>query len=242
MIFQNGARHFFSHSRRTHRSGSEEKEKHNADHHSLAPAPTPSTLRSVMNYGHRGRDLLLELKRSDWIPPYNDEGVRATLAEIGLHTDELTDQVSAFGGEKPPVESRPSLLLHDAAIRRNKRCLLAYHAARVDKLRALRRETPALPPSLRSLLSEAEMDFYGEYDRLVSRYSAALDLDLSAHQSPPEQDLVQVRVVVGGLGRIVVGGGSVSLDMGTVHFLPRGDVEHLIRQGVLEQLDTEESF
>mmetsp|Transcript_18334 Transcript_18334/g.25857 ORF Transcript_18334/g.25857 Transcript_18334/m.25857 type:complete len:202 (+) Transcript_18334:247-852(+) len=201
-----------------------------------------------MNYGQRGRELLVELKRSDWIPSYNDEGVRGTLEEIRLHFEELDDQATAFAGlnySKPPMESRPSMLLHSAAIGRNKQCLLAYHSYRVDKLRALRRETPAsLPPSLSTLLSEAEVDFYSEYDKLVSRYSAAIDLDLSAHQSPPEQDLIQVRVIADGLGRIVVGGGgsSVSLDMGTIHFLPRNDVEHLIRQGALEQLDTEESF
>mmetsp|Transcript_8961 Transcript_8961/g.12712 ORF Transcript_8961/g.12712 Transcript_8961/m.12712 type:complete len:203 (-) Transcript_8961:1193-1801(-) len=202
-----------------------------------------------MNYGQRGRELLVELKRSDWIPSYNDEGVRGTLEEIRLHFEELDDQATAFASlnySKPPMESRPSILLHHAAIRRNKQCLLVYHSHRVDKLRALRRETPSsLPASLSTtVLSEAETDFYGEYDKLVSRYSAALDLDLSAHQSPPEQDLIQVRVIADGLGRVVVGGGgsSVSLDMGTIHYLPRNDVEHLIRQGALEQLDTEESF
>ena len=58
---------------------------------------------------------------------------------------------------------------------------------------------------------------------------------------PPEEDLVQVRVVRTGLGRIATEhGGSVELDLGTTHYLPRGDVEHLIRQGALQQLDGEE--
>ena len=208
-----------------------------------------------MNYGQRGRELLLDLKRSDWLPPYNEEGVRATLQEISLHFDELSDQVDAAnsaaaraaGGDKGssgsiPMESRPAMILHDAAIRRNKRCLLAYHAYRMDKLRALRWETSAaLPPHVRSLLSEAEVDFFTEYDRLVSRHCTAIDLDLNSDLTPPEEDLVQVRVVRSGLGRIATEhGGSVELDLGTTHYLPRGDVEHLIRQGALQQLDGEE--
>ena len=57
-----------------------------------------------------------------------------------------------------------------------------------------------------------------------------------------EEELVQVRVVRAGLGRIATEhGGSVELDLGTTHYLPRGDVEHLVRQGALLQLDGEEN-
>ena len=40
--------------------------------------------------------MILELKRADWLPPYNEEGVRESLSEISLHFDELNDQVSAL--------------------------------------------------------------------------------------------------------------------------------------------------
>eukprot|EP00978_Attheya_sp_CCMP212_P027894 scaffold94627_cov53-Attheya_sp.AAC.4 len=203
-------------------------------------------------YGQRGRELLLDLKRSDWLPSYNDEGVRATLQEISLHFNELTDQASAASSAERtsatnkgaiPMQTRPSMLLHDAAIRRNKRCLLAYHNHRADKLRALRWETSAaLPTHVRALLSEAEVDFFAEYDRLVSRYSAAMDLDLGANVTPPEEDFALVRVVHSGLGRIVTEIGTVALDVGTTHSLPRNDVEHLIRQGALQQLNGEENI
>mmetsp|Transcript_14928 Transcript_14928/g.21869 ORF Transcript_14928/g.21869 Transcript_14928/m.21869 type:complete len:202 (-) Transcript_14928:99-704(-) len=200
-----------------------------------------------MNYGQKGKELLLDLKRSDFIPPYNDETVRATLDEINLHFDELSDQfqasVEAHTGEMPD-EARPSFILHDAAIRRNKRCLLAYHAYRMEKLKRLRWDTAAaLPPHVRSLLSEAEVDFYTGYDQLVSNYNSSLGgLDLNANLQPPEEDLIEVRVVKDGLGTIVTDTcGEISLDLGTTHFLSRGDVEHLIRQGALQQLDGEET-
>ncbi len=227
-----------------------------------------------MNYGQRGKDLLLDLKRSDWLPAYNDDNVRAVQSEIKLHFDELTDQAkaatqlarndndndgydnnddesstkrrrSSISIGKPPMQSRPAMLLHQAAINRNKRCLLAYHAYRLDKLKALRWDTAAtLPAHIRSLLSEKEIDFFFEYDKLVSRYNSTLGvLDLNSYMQPPEENLIEVRVVQSGLGSIVTDDfGEVNLELGSTHFLSRGDVEHLIRQGSLQQLDGEETF
>lgn len=200
-----------------------------------------------MNYGQRSRELLLDLKRSDFIPPYNDETVRATLSEISLHFDELNDQVEASkqaNSDKIPVSSRPALILHDEAIRRNKRCLLAYHNYRLEKLKRLRWDSAAaLPAHVKALLSEAEVDFYMGYDKLVSKFNSSLGgLDLMSNLQPPEEDLIEVRVVKSGLGSIVTDyWGEISLELGTTHFLNRGDIEHLIRQGALQQLDGEET-
>mmetsp|Transcript_39474 Transcript_39474/g.82524 ORF Transcript_39474/g.82524 Transcript_39474/m.82524 type:complete len:218 (+) Transcript_39474:98-751(+) len=217
-----------------------------------------------MNYGQSGRELLLDLKRSDWLPSYSEDGVRATLQEINSHTEELTVQVRAAnrvkndaqqqqqqqkqqGGSALDKECRPSLILHDAAIRRNKRCLLAYHAYRIDKLRVLRWETSGtLPPPMKFVLSEAEVDFFNEYDKLASRHALGgpmSSLDWNADQIPPEENFIQVRVVQSGLGRIETEiCGTVELEVGSMHYLPRGDVEHLIRSGALVQLSGEESF
>ena len=157
------------------------------------------------------------------------------------------DQVSLESGEgnKLPMQFRPAMLLHEAAIRRNKRCLLAYHKYKMEKLKALRWDTSAsLPEHVRSLLSEKEVHFYTEYDKLVTRYNSSLGtLELNSYMQPPEEDLVEIRVVQSGLETIETDHfGEVSLDMGSTHFLSRGDVEHLIRQGSLQQLDGEETY
>lgn len=215
-----------------------------------------------MNYGQRGRELLLDLKRSDWLPAYNEDAVRATLQEINAHTEELTILVRATSANRtvssssektqqqqgPAIEDRPSLILHDASIRRNKRCLLAYHAYRIDKLRALRWETLSgtIPSSIKHVLSEAEIDYYNEYDKLVSHFGLhgpLSNVDLYADQYPPEENYIQIRVVQSGLGKIETElCGTVELEVGSMHYLPRGDVEHLIRSGALVQLSGEESF
>mmetsp|Transcript_20619 Transcript_20619/g.25496 ORF Transcript_20619/g.25496 Transcript_20619/m.25496 type:complete len:214 (-) Transcript_20619:208-849(-) len=213
-----------------------------------------------MNYCQRSAGLLEELKRSDFLPPYNTEQIRLALQETNLHYRELTTLAKAAQRQRRPAAAddddddaaaassvelsiRPAMILHDRAIKRNKRCLLAYHAYRADKLRQLRWETGGvIPPGVRPLLSESEMDFWREYDKLIGRYAAAIDCDLMANLSPPEDDYVEVRVVEEGLGDITTEfGGSVRLDLGTTHHLRRVDVEHLIRQGVLEQLSGEEN-
>ena len=125
---------------------------------------TPQTTDNMTDYGNRGRQLLLDLKNSAFLPAYNEELVRITLHECNLHYDELSDLHNATtasrdslaassstttGGiskdtartKEPPIEYSPAMTLHAAALERNKRCLLAYHSYRLDKLRDMRRET-----------------------------------------------------------------------------------------------------
>lgn len=214
-----------------------------------------------MNYGQSGRDLLHELKRSDWVPAYSDEGVRAAIEEISLHYQEIKDialTAAAAGGgvtsksgsdkqqqHQIPLQVKPSFLLHEASIQRNKRCLLAYHMYRLEKIKQLRWETTILSPNHKSVLSEAEIDFYSQYDELISSYFSKMGdaiFSPSALSSyPPDDYFVEVRVASTGVGRITTEDGkSVSLDVGTTHHLRRSDVEHLIRQGLLQPLQVEE--
>ena len=113
----------------------------------------------MTDYGNRGRQLLLELINSEFLPAYNEDLVRLTLQECNLHYDELSDLhhattatreslASSTGGSKdtaktkdPPIEYSPAMTLHAAALERNKRCLMAYHSFRLDKLRGMRMET-----------------------------------------------------------------------------------------------------
>eukprot|EP00804_Cyclotella_cryptica_P030939 CCRYP_019614-RA/>CCRYP_019614-RA protein AED:0.30 eAED:0.30 QI:0/-1/0/1/-1/1/1/0/139 len=138
------------------------------------------------------------------------------------------------------------MILHDASIRRNKRCLLAYHAYRINKLRNLRWETSGtLPSHVSPLLCEAELEFFRAYDKLVANTSLSGGtvgiLDYNADMLPPTENFIMVRVVEEGLGKIETEScGVVELEVGTMHYLPRGDVEGLVRRGSLVQLSGEE--
>jgi len=188
-----------------------------------------------MNFGQRGRDLVSECKHGELLK-YNDEAVKGCLEEIIFHVDELTHIVQAVEEEKPPLEVRPSLLLHESAVLRNKRCLLAYHNHRINVCKG--------DPSInRSLLNEAEIDFLSAYERLVADQSDKLQgLELSMHKLPPTQTLIQVRVLQT-VGKIVLEtGATVNLEQGTLHYLPAQDVYAFMQQGILEQVEGEEAF
>ena len=217
-----------------------------------------------MNYGHRGRDLLLELKRarandhkssSSVVPPYNDRLVRECLQDLQLHVQALQDQVDAQGSEKPSMNVRPSLVLQGAAIARNKRCLLAYHKIRADRLMAAYWENHPHVTTTTSVntggssannLSPAEEEFYASYQQLCLEYANMLRLpnpDLRSYGNHPPQPLskVQVRVLRSLEGPIVLESGmTLTFQKGAVHYLPYADVEGLVRDGTLALLSTEE--
>ena len=211
-----------------------------------------------MNYGHRGRDLLLELKRArandhkasaSIVPPYNDRLVRECLQDLQLHVQALQDQVDAQDSEKPSMNVRPSLVLQNAAIGRNKRCLLAYHKIRANRLMAAYWDSsnhPNVATTAKANLSPAEEEFYTSYEQLCLDYANMLGLpnpDLRSYGNHPPQPLtkVQVRVLRSSEGPIVLESGmTLAFQKGAVHYLPYADVEGLLRDGTLALLSTEE--
>ncbi|CAN0197061.1 unnamed protein product, partial [Hapterophycus canaliculatus] len=119
----------------------------------------------------------------------------------------------------------------------------------------LRWETgPVVPQELQQSLSAREMEFFNTYDRILTRFtrvsyvvllspqgwliSCGLNLDLTADLQPPKELHVEVRVL-NDCGEIMTDHGCVKLDRGTTHLLRRSDVEHLVRQGLLQELENE---
>ena len=131
------------------------------------------------------------------------------------------------------------LVVHHQSLLRNKRCLLAYLNHRMQKIKALRWETGGvIPANLQRCLGPKELEFFANYDKQLGKYQQDYDLDLTQDLQPPKELHIEVRVLVD-CGEIWTDSGPVHLDANTTHFLRRSDVEHLIRQGKLEQLDNE---
>jgi GINS complex subunit 1 len=74
------------------------------------------------------------------LPPYQTETVRAVTREVReLHKD-IENITSSLNGSFTPSEDPATactLLVNHLFMRRNKRCLLAYHRVRTDKLEEL---------------------------------------------------------------------------------------------------------
>ncbi|EGZ24604.1 hypothetical protein PHYSODRAFT_554712 [Phytophthora sojae] len=183
----------------------------------------------------KGKELLRELQRSDWLPPYNEDLVRQVVEESGLLHEELNRKLETFK-EGMPKSVECALVVSHQGLLRNKRCLLAYLHHRMEKIKALRWETGTIIPGpLAQNLCQREVQFFNQYDQMLTDYMADFELDLSADLKPPKDLYVEVRVLRD-CGEVMTESGLVNLEAHSQHFLRRVDVEQLIRQGLLEQI------
>eukprot|EP00949_MAST-11_sp_MAST-11-sp1_P001244 g1244.t1 len=164
------------------------------------------------------------------------EGFRQVLQEMKkLHDDMLktAEEVPEKEDHNPYYIS--ALRILNCGLLRNKRYALAYLKHRMEKIETLRWETGAvLPKELRSNLNSTELDYFQNYNNILGNYMRDMKIDITSGMTPPKDLLIEVRVVEA-CGEIFTDHGPVTLDANTTHFLRRGDVEHLIRQGKLQQ-------
>ena len=191
----------------------------------------------------RGRELLLDLQRSDWLPAYDEDGVRQVLVEASAQGFELSEALDLRSRQNKTSTNNdnipPYILYLKGCFYRNIKYSHAYFLHRMGKIRSLRWETgPVLPDHLnKDTLSTAEQDYFNDYNRLLSEYQEAIDVDLTADLEPPQDLMVEIRVLQN-CGEIITENGPVSLDGGSTHYLRRSDVEHLIRHGKVEMFSS----
>ncbi|KAG5715305.1 DNA replication complex GINS protein PSF1, partial [Termitomyces sp. T112] len=116
----------------------------------------------------------------------------------------------------PPA---PALIVIETSIARNKRCLLAYHTHRTDRLRDMYWAVGGALPhilsnqDIRSRLSPHEVDFLREYHASIMDFRAdfADELDIMASITQPPKDL---HVLV----RVVKDCGEIQTELGSINF------------------------
>lgn len=108
---------------------------------------------------------------------------------------------------------------------------------RLRRIQAYRWEAGASATSdLEPNLGGLEGDFLNKYNKLLGKYCEDIDLDLTAELQPPKDLYIEVRVLKD-QGSILTDSGEIlNLQAGSAHYLKRCDVEHLIRQGLLEHV------
>ncbi|GAB7360997.1 hypothetical protein MBLNU230_g1040t1 [Neophaeotheca triangularis] len=234
-------------------------------------------------YGEQANKLVLDAKRIQTLPnlpPYAATHVRAVTKEVrdldrdvsallepysssndttNTQSSSSTTQIkSSFNPAEDPATAC-SLLVNHLSMRRNKRCLLAYHRARVEKLEQLawagvdvldtpQTSTPASrqPDTTASAggsnnnnnssLSAEEEQYAHQFSDLLAAYKGQWsDVDLTGSLEPPRDVFVDVRVLRDA-GEIQTEYGSVVLTRNSQFFVRLGDVERLIQQGYLARL------
>lgn len=151
------------------------------------------------------------------LPPYQTELVRAATREVRDLDTDVAELLEPFQGSFDPAADQATactLLVNHLAMRRNKRCLLAYHRTRSDKLEELvwsgtdigelsgqqirgpdggasgARDTAT------SSLSPQEEEYVRQYSDLLAAYKGQwTDIDLTGSLEPPRDLFIDVRVL-----------------------------------------------
>jgi GINS complex subunit 1 len=192
-----------------------------------------------MAFCEQGTALVLESRRStatDSLLKYNDSLVRSVIRE----QRDLEKLVLPLLNPPPT----PQLLIYQTAITRNKRCLLAYHAHRLDRLRDLYWAAGGSVPhilsnhDLRARLSPHEVDYLKAYNESVMLFRGEFtnELDITASVERPPKDLHVLVKVVRDCGVVQTEVGSIDFRKGQRFMVQRADIEHLITQGYLEEV------
>jgi GINS complex subunit 1 len=197
--------------------------------------------------GSRSKTLVTELLRETkagglTLPRFNDESVRTVVGESKELFKLLEGMMDSTPLDQLPEAVKVACKVHNATIKRNKRCALAYVESRASRIKRLRWEIgPLLPEDILRNLSNSEKTFLSEYDKLLTDYKTNTCVDVTADLSPPKGILVQVRVLRD-VGEVIFEeSGAVNLVRGTTHTLRRRDVESLVLQGYLEEIQHQES-
>jgi len=192
-------------------------------------------------FGEKVFELIKELKRSPegQLPPYNEDVIRQVLEEMKVLFEENQKEVAASVDGEQGLFS--GVQLRHASLERNKRCLLAYIYNRALKLKEFRWEIGSvLPEEVKLNLAEQENKWFAEYNKSVATYMMSigdgLGIDLTQNTSPPKSLYIEVRCILD-YGEFETEDGTVILlKKNSQHYLPTSQIEHLIRQGILEHV------
>mmetsp|Transcript_7786 Transcript_7786/g.15926 ORF Transcript_7786/g.15926 Transcript_7786/m.15926 type:complete len:202 (-) Transcript_7786:417-1022(-) len=195
-------------------------------------------------FGKTSIDLVKDVRgmEPDTITPFQDETLRNALDEVEEHHAALMELISAVSESgvewgSTNYNDASSILVHHDSLLRNKRNLLAYLYARLNRIKQLRWQYGrALPADLEERLGPTEKQFFREYDRLIMDYMdprKGVGLDLTLDMAPPKDHKIEVRVLKD-YGELFSRDGPLILTRNSVHFLWREDAQPLYAEGVVE--------
>ena len=160
-------------------------------------------------------------QKLEHLPPYQTEIVRSVTREVRELDKDVSNILSSYSGSFQPSDDPATactLLVDHLCMRRNKRCLLAYHRTRTDKLEEMvwngsdiadlavqqqqQRETggeglgATSGEGNTSSLSPEEEEYVRLYSDLLAAYKGQwTDIDLTGSLEPPRDLFIDVRVL-----------------------------------------------
>ncbi|XP_028139095.1 DNA replication complex GINS protein PSF1 [Diabrotica virgifera virgifera] len=192
-------------------------------------------------YGEKGFALIKELCRNeDHLPPYNTELINAVTRETQQLTDENVADAQITANETGDSTLLNTMRVRNAAVKRNTRCLMAYHYNRLRCLRTMRWEFGSiLPADIKTNLNPDEIEWFTKYSKILAVYMRSIGengVNLAVDTKPPKALYIEVQCLMD-YGRYELSDGTtLLLKKDTRHYLPRSECEELIRQGVFQHV------
>jgi GINS complex subunit 1 len=168
--------------------------------------------------------------------PFNDDGLRNSVEGLRRLFEEYKVLKAAPDlDENASVKAK--LFIVSLQIKRQKRVLLTYQMERALCLSRKMADSSDFYQRCLPNLSKAETKFYHVHADNIIRFKAQFgnELNLFGPIAPPKDYYIQV-LVERDCGVIQTEHGQLMLDRGTLHFVKRSDVEHLISKGYLIHL------
>lgn len=171
------------------------------------------------------------------IPEYHWNLRRAIVSEVALQRDRANAARIAASENVEDISSGENRLLELpyvlflTCIRRNKRCLSAYHCVRASKIESQVWEEKVVN---RSHLNTPELAYLRAYSNLVTELKGEyLESDLTFPLEPPKDAYCEVRILVDG-GDVVTENGVITLRKDQYFYARRSQVQRFAQQGLME--------
>ncbi|ORY04210.1 GINS complex, Psf1 component [Basidiobolus meristosporus CBS 931.73] len=131
---------------------------------------------------------------------------------------------------------RCAALIQHTSLRRNKRCLLAYHKQRLERVKEIAWAIGEVPEDIQDNLSSNEIEAFKEYKHILQEYDQQyLPINLMSDLQPPKDLYIEVRVLKD-CGEIQTDNGAIRLEKNSQHFIKKTDVERFIAQGYIKHI------
>ena len=185
------------------------------------------------------KELLLELQRAYWLPPFSASAVRTTIETMSEMYRDSRELQRLEGVDMQDPRDSAAPMVRVLMMLRNRDMLLTYLRQRMERVEEARWDVAGqLPEEALEVLSPNERVYVREYEELLAEYQSEYDIDLTLNTKPPTDLYIRV-LVVQDVGEIVgpESGATLDLRKGDPLFLRRRDVEPLIRQGLLVHID-----
>ena len=186
------------------------------------------------------KELLLDLKRAHWLPPFAATAVRTVVETMSEMYRDSRDLQRLEGIDMRDPKDSAAPMVRVLTMLRNRDMLLCYLRHRMERIEEARWDVAGkLPAEALELLSPNEREYDREYEALLAEYQSEYDIDLTLNSKPPSDLYIKV-LVVQDVGEIVgaESGATIDLRAGDTLFLRRRDVEQFIRQGQLVHIDS----